>query len=142
MGWASDDPTLGLTGKDRQYRANVIEYHRRKTLPLLNIRAHACRLGGMKHLLISFALIAGLAVASTASAADCYADYKAKRDNPLRLHYGVVQLQGACKRGPAKSEVSARLAQGGWKLLNVLSVFGPEGLDQRRANAGSFYLRF
>lgn len=96
----------------------------------------------MKHLLITIALMAGLAVASPASAAECYADYKAKQDNPLRLHYGVMQVQGACKRGAAKSELSARLAQGGWKLLNVLSVFGPEGLDQRRANAGSFYLRF
>ena len=96
----------------------------------------------MKHLLIPIALIAGLALTTPASAAECYADYKAKQDNPLRLHYGIIQLQGACKRGPAKSEVSARLAQGGWKLLNVLSVFGPEGLDQRRANAGSFYLRF
>ena len=140
--WARHDPTLGETGKDRQYRAIVIKYQRRKALLLLNICAHARRVFDMKHLLISFVLVAGLAVNSSASAAECYADYKAKQDNPLRLHYGVIQLQGACKRGPAKAEVSARLAQGGWTLLNVLSVFGPEGLDQRRANAGSFYLRF
>ena len=97
----------------------------------------------MKHALISVALAAALALPSAALAAgDCYADYKAKQDNPLRLHYGVIQLQGACKRGAAKSEVSARLSQNGWKLLNVLSVFGPEGLDQRRGNAGSYFLRF
>jgi len=140
--WASDDLTLGLTRKVRQYRANVIKYHRPKAPQLLNVRAQTRSVSGMKHLLISFALIAGLALPSTGAAADCYADYKAKQDNPLRLHYGVMQLQGACKRGPAKSEVSARLARGGWTLLNVLSVFGPEGLNQRRANAGSFYLRF
>jgi len=142
MLWAKDDPTLGRTRNDRQYRAIVIKYQRRKALLLLNICTHARRVGAMKHLLISIALIAGLAVSSPALAAECFADYKAKQDNPLRLHYGVMQLRGACDRGPAKAEVSARLAQGGWTLLNVLSVFGPEGLDQRRANAGSFYLRF
>ncbi|PCH66488.1 MAG: hypothetical protein COC12_12985 [Rhodobacteraceae bacterium] len=97
----------------------------------------------MKHLLAPLALITALALpASAVAAPDCYADYKAKQDNPLRLHYGVMQLQGACKRNPAKAEVSARLAQSGWTLLNVMSVFGPEGLNERRANAGSFFLRF
>lgn len=96
--------------------------------------------------MLSMALIAALGVAlalpTAASAAECYADYKAKQDNPLRLHYGVVALQGACEPAPAKAEVSARLSQSGWTLLNIVSVFGPEGLDERKANAGSFYLRF
>jgi len=140
--WASDDPTLAPPRKDRQYRPIVIKYQRAKAPPLLNIYIAARMVGDMKHLLISVALIGGLALPTPVLAADCYADYKAKQDNPLRLHYGVMQLRGPCKRGPAKAEASARLAQGGWTLLNVLSVFGPEGLDQRRANAGSFYLRF
>lgn len=97
----------------------------------------------MKHLLTPLALITALALpASALAASDCYADYKAKQDNPLRLHYGVMQVQGACKRAPAKAEVSARLAQSGWTLLKIISVFGPEGLNERRANAGSFFLRF
>jgi len=96
----------------------------------------------MRHLLIPLATIGALALPISSNAADCYADYKAKQDNPLRLHYGVIQLHGACKRKPAKTEVSARLEQSGWKLLNIMSVFCPNGLDQRRVNAGSFYLRF
>jgi len=96
----------------------------------------------MRHHLIPLALIAAIALPASASAADCFADYKAKQDNPLRLHYGVIQVQGTCKRKAAKAEVSARLAQGGWTLLKILSVFGPEGLDQRRANAANFFLRF
>jgi hypothetical protein len=35
--------------------------------------------------------LAFLAVSSAAQAA-CYADYKAKRDDPLRLHYGVAEI--------------------------------------------------
>jgi hypothetical protein len=83
-----------------------------------------------------------LAVSGPAQAADCYADYKAKQDNPLRLHYGVLHLNGACARGPAQSEVAARLKTAGWTLLNVQSVFGPEGLNERKDDAGPYYLRF
>lgn len=95
-----------------------------------------------QHLLIAALAAALLALSPPAQAAECYADYKAKQDNPLRLHYGVIQLSGPCQKKAAKSEIQARIASDGWKLLNVLSVFGPEGLQQRRANAGSYYLRF
>lgn len=95
----------------------------------------------MKQILSSLILMALLSLGSAASAADCYADYKAKQDNPLRLHYGVMQVSG-CNKGKAKKEVAKRLKASGWTLLNVMSVFGPEGLDQRKANAGKFYLRY
>ncbi len=80
--------------------------------------------------------------AGAVQAADCFADYKAKQDNPLRLHYGVMQITGPCAKDPARGEVAARLAAQGWTLLNVISVFGPEGLGERKANAGTYYLRF
>jgi len=95
-----------------------------------------------QHLLIAALAAALLALSPPAQAAECYADYKAKQDNPLRLHYGVIQLSGPCQKKAARNEIQARIASDGWKLLNVLSVFGPEGLQQRRANAGSYYLRF
>jgi hypothetical protein len=94
----------------------------------------------MKQILSSLAVLVLISVASAASA-QCFADYKAKQDNPLRLHYGVMQVS-ACDKGKARQEVSKRLKSSGWTLLNVMSVFGPEGLDQRKANAGKFYLRF
>ena len=97
----------------------------------------------MKHmLLIPLLALALTAGAPQVQAADCYADYKAKQDNPLKLHYGVIQLSGPCDQGQAGQEVAARLASVGWTLLNVISVFGPEGLQQRKANAGSYFLRF
>tara|TARA_X000000950_G_scaffold217378_1_gene261559 strand:- start:10 stop:294 length:285 start_codon:yes stop_codon:yes gene_type:complete len=93
------------------------------------------------HPLPALFLLAALA-AQPAFAAGCYADYKAKQDQPLKLHYGVMELQGDCTKSSAKSEVAARLKQAGWTLLNVQSVFGPEGLKKREADAGSYYLRF
>ncbi|NRB04758.1 MAG: hypothetical protein HRU30_16020 [Rhodobacteraceae bacterium] len=83
-----------------------------------------------------------LLISTSAASAQCYADYKAKQDNPLRLHYGVSQISGACNQNTARAELSDRLARNGWTLLQVMSVFGPEGLNQRKDSAGPFYLRF
>lgn len=87
---------------------------------------------------------AATAIALTAGTAwaQCFADYKAKQDNPLRLHYGVVQLSGACSADAARAEIAGRIARDGWTLLNVVSVFGPEGLAERKDSAGPYFLRF
>lgn len=106
---------------------------------LLNIRALHSTLTVMKHIALSFALTCAL---TSGAAAQCFADYKAKQDSPLRLHYGVVQLSGQCSMGAAKDELAGRLMASGWTLLQVMSVFGPEGLDQRKDSAGQYYLRF
>ncbi len=89
------------------------------------------------------AALLGLSLAGAAEAA-CYADYQAKTDNPLRLHYGVIQLSDAACTNPARaqSEARTRLAAGGWTLLSILSTFGDEGLNARRADAGQNFLRF
>ena len=88
--------------------------------------------------------LVALVLAATPAGAACYADYKAKRDNPLRLQYGVIQLDdGACKnQRQATAEVAARISRDGWQLLNVMSLFGPEGLQQRKQRAGDYFLRY
>jgi len=92
----------------------------------------------MKHALLALALLA-----AAPAQAECYADYKAKQDNPLRLHYGVAAVpDNACSKLAAAAELEPRLARAGWTLLNVVSVFGPEGLAQRKASAGEFFLRY
>ena len=95
----------------------------------------------MKQALLALPLFV---LAALPAQAACYADYKAKTDNPLRLHYGVAQISDAAcgNRGAAAAELSPRLAAGGWTLLDIVSTFGPEGLNERRADAGQYYLRF
>ncbi|WP_375687770.1 hypothetical protein [Pseudooceanicola sp. LIPI14-2-Ac024] len=95
----------------------------------------------MRHILFSFLAAALITGAPVAAQAACYADYKARRDNPLKLHYGVMQVS-SCDRNGARGEVEQRLAQNGWTLLNVLSVFDESGLEGKKANAGQYYLRF
>lgn len=94
----------------------------------------------MRHTVLLMLLLPILA--ATPAAAACYADYKAKRDGPLRLHYGVIQLSDAqCSAEGAAAALAARLGDG-WQLLEVVSVFGDEGLEGRRASAGEYYLRY
>ena len=82
-----------------------------------------------------------LTLGSAAQAA-CYADYKAKQDNPLRLHYGVVEIEGPCTVQNAKRLLPRRLDSEGWTLLTVLGTFNENGLDSRRDSAGEYFLRF
>lgn len=90
------------------------------------------------------ALIAATLTLAAPAHAECFADYKAKQDDPLRLHYGVAQVSDAACSGGSDpgSELAPRLAGAGWQLLNVVSVFGPEGLNERKASAGEYFLRF
>lgn len=94
--------------------------------------------GRMKQIILALAL---LLIALPAHAA-CFADYKAKRDNPLRLHYGVVEISGPCTAANARAQITGRIAADGWQLLNVVSVFGEDGLAERKESAGTFYLRY
>lgn len=96
----------------------------------------------MSYRLLIPTITVALSFAAQASAA-CYADYKAKRDAPLQLHYGVAQVSdGACDVNAAAAEIQGRISGDGWQLLTVLSVFDDAGLDARRDSAGEFFLRY
>jgi hypothetical protein len=90
-----------------------------------------------------YLILALLLLTAAPASAECYADYKAKQDDPLRLAYGVAQVSdGNCDPGAAQGELGPRLADAGWTLLNVMSVFGPEGLGEREGRAGDHFLRY
>ncbi|WGI21925.1 hypothetical protein [Amylibacter sp. IMCC11727] len=76
----------------------------------------------------------------------CYVDYKAKKSDggALQLHYGVIKLgQNACSNATRRTKaVSKRISAGGWTLLRVMSTFDESGLQQRRGNAGRYFLRY
>ncbi|WP_300515352.1 hypothetical protein [Aliiroseovarius sp.] len=95
----------------------------------------------MKHALLSLGLMAAMALPAQAG---CFADYKAKRDNPLKLHYGVIELpETACgSKRAAAQQIAGRISRDGWTLLNVLGIFDASGLNQRKDSAGAYFLRF
>ena len=95
----------------------------------------------MRHV---FALCLVLVTAGTANAA-CYADYKAKQDDPLQLHYGVVQLangNGCPAMAKAERQVARRIGSDGWQLLTVMSLSTQQPTDRQRSNAGQYFLRY
>jgi hypothetical protein len=95
----------------------------------------------MVRFMVSLGLLAVLALPAQA---ECYLDYKAKRDDPLRLHYGVALISDAvCNdKKAARDEMVPRLAVDGWQLIKILGFFGPEGLDERKESAGDDFLRY
>ncbi|MEO9649539.1 MAG: hypothetical protein ABJE99_16235 [Roseobacter sp.] len=112
-----------------------------KTALLLNNLAVLPTVRLMKHSLSKLALSAVFVMSAQYASAACFADYKAKQDNPLRLHYGVAEVS-KCSKKTAKTELSKRLASKGWTILNVMSVFDESGLAERKDSAGSNYLRY
>ena len=94
----------------------------------------------MKALIASLFLVA----LATGAQAQCYAEYKAKQDDPLRLHYGVALLADAACPSPqeAAQRLRPRLQAGGWTLLDVVGLSDRPPSDHKRANAGDYYLRF
>lgn len=98
----------------------------------------------MTRLMKRLALAAFASTIAFAAQAACYADYKAKRDNPLQLQYGVIELaDAACSsRDTAFAQISARISVDGWVLLNIVSTFDASGLAQRKESAGNYYLRY
>ena len=86
------------------------------------------------------ALFAALALPASA---DCFAEYKAKRDDPLRLHYGIMALPAPCPdRRAAAGALAPRLAAAGWTLLDVVALSTTQPTDEMQANAGQHYLRY
>ena len=97
----------------------------------------------MKKHLTYLGLAAVLSLASSPLHAACFADYKAKMDDPLRLHYGVVELnEEDCDPDLAFDIIAPRTQAHGWQLLEVMSLFDETGLETRRADAGQYYLSF
>ncbi len=90
----------------------------------------------MKQLILTLAALIALSLPAHAA---CYVDYKAKKDDPLRLHYGVAEV--SCG-GDAYGELADRLAANGWTLLAIVSSFDEAGLAEREASAANYFLRF
>lgn len=96
----------------------------------------------MRHILAQGAFLVAMALATQASA-QCYADYKAKQDNPLRLQYGLIELPAsACGSVAAATRYTMPvIARSGWTLLQIESILTQAQFDARRANAGAVHLR-
>ncbi len=137
-----DEPKLPNGPKSLKFSAMSLDNSRQKPMNSGWLLNNGLTLGKalvmMKTALFAIALLC----AAPASAA-CYADYKAKTDNPLKLHYGVIELpDNACSTNAAKGAIGARIARDGWTLLTVISIFDASALDAKKESAGEYFLRY
>jgi len=81
----------------------------------------------MTRLTLPLLALTAVLTAGAANAA-CTVEYKAKRDNPLKLDFGTADLPDeACgSKQAAAAALAPRLAQKGWTLLSVVSIV-PKG---------------
>lgn len=96
----------------------------------------------MRHALLAPIMASAIVLLALPADAACFADYQAKRDAPLRLHYGTMQINGDCNPAAASQEAAGRLASAGWTLLQVIGTFGESGLAEREQSAGDYHLRY
>ena len=61
---------------------------------------------------------------SAAYANECFVLYKAKKDNPLKLHLGLIQINGQCASHDIEGITIQRLNSSGWKLLKIVKFTG------------------
>ncbi len=93
---------------------------------------------------LAFTLATSLLVAafSLSANAECFYSYKAKRDNPLQLHYGVIKVDGSCQQPTPSREIASRIARDGWTLLSVVGTVAQPKLNLERERAGEFFLKY
>ena len=76
----------------------------------------------MKRILITPVTLVALTFGAQAASAACAVEYKAKRDNPLKLYHDVAQVKGDCNIAAVTQKLEKRLKKKGITLLKVLSV--------------------
>ncbi len=96
----------------------------------------------MRVFMFPLCLVLLLAGGAAAAQEACYADYKASREQPLELQYGVAEVFGECSVPAAEAELTPRLAADDWQLLEVMDTFDESGLEERRESAGEYFLRY
>lgn len=131
--------SLGLIRKFAQYHCVAISYQRWFWGVILHIIEEYGSVKAMKKLAI---YLFALMLFALPAHAGCFADYKAKAEPPLQLHYGVIALDGPCSRESAQAEISRRIAKDGWSLLKVISLFDKAQARQKAPSAGEYFLKY
>ena len=79
---------------------------------------------------------------SVAHAEDCFVLYKAKKDNPLKLHLGLIQINGQCSDHDVEGITSKRLSSTGWKLLQIVTASGNIDTKKMESDVGDYFLKY
>ena len=79
---------------------------------------------------------------SAAYANECFVLYKAKKDNPLKLHLGLIQINSQCSNHDIEGITSKRLSSTGWKLLQIVKVSSNVDTKKMESDLGDYFLKY
>lgn len=79
---------------------------------------------------------------SAAYANECFVVYKAKKDNPLKLHLGLMQISGQCLIQDIEGITSRRLDSTGWKLLKIVKTSSNIDAEKMEKDLGDYFLKY
>jgi hypothetical protein len=79
---------------------------------------------------------------SAAYANECFVLYKAKKDNPLKLHLGLIQISGQCSEHDVEYITSRRLNLTDWKLLKIVKSSSNIDAEKMERDLGDYFLKY
>ena len=88
----------------------------------------------MKQTLHILTILLVLGLGAQGAHAACYAEYKAKRDNPLELYYDVAVVNEPCNKASARAQLQAQLASQGLIASSYARWSVPSEGTMRTAN--------
>ena len=106
-------------------------------------RPYTLRMFAMTKMIIS-ALAFWICIGGSAALAsgECYYLYKAKKTAPLQLHLGMIKINDTCSSGPHQTQLSDRLAQNGWKLMQIVKQYPEIDGVKFKNDLGEFFLKY
>ncbi len=77
-----------------------------------------------------------------ASANNCFILYKAKKDNPLRLHVGIMEIERQCVDTDIEVLSQQRLKPDGWSLLQIVNRLQKIDTKKLESDLGEYFLKY
>ena len=81
-------------------------------------------------------------LSSVAHAEDCFVLYKAKKDNPLKLHLGLMKIDRTCSDDAIEAVLRRRLQPAGWSLLQIVNVSQDIAVEKIKRDLGEYFLKY
>ena len=78
----------------------------------------------------------------TAYAENCFVLYKAKKDNPLKLHLGLMKIDRTCSDDAIEVILRRRLLPAGWSLLQIVNVSQDIAVEKIKRDLGEYFLKY
>ena len=84
----------------------------------------------------------GACLLSVAHAEICFVLYKAKKDDPLELHLGLMKIDRTCSDDAIEAISHLRLQPAGWSLLQIVNVSKDIEVEKIKRDLGEYFLKY